>query len=346
MSNPRKNRPLLEVTDQELDDLRSRLRGTRWATPWPVEPWQAGTDPDELRRLVSYWADGYDWRAQEAAINALPSAFAEIDGLSLHYLHFEAERPGAQPILLINGWPSSFLELTGLAQRLSSPSQFGGSAQDAFTVIVPSLPGFGFSDQRPSLGQAPLTHDLLHTLMHDVLGFEKYAVHGSDLAPGSPAGWPRPIRKLSSVCTCSTWTRLRATTTPTSPPKMATSSRPSRPGSPPRRLRPSAQHPPTDAGPGLSDSPAGLLAWILEKYRAWSDSDGDASAHFGDDVLLTQASLYWFTNAISTSFRPYYERWHQIEPRLKRVEVPTALAFSRPTSAPRHRAAGSSAATT
>jgi hypothetical protein len=120
-----------------------------------------------LRRLVGYWAAGYDWRAHEATINALPSRFADLDGMLVHYLRFDAERDAARPIVLTNGWPSMFYELTELARRLSAPSQYGGNPQDAFTVIVPSIPGLTFSPQPASLEQALPTHELWHRLMHD-----------------------------------------------------------------------------------------------------------------------------------------------------------------------------------
>jgi len=180
--------PLLEVPDADLDDLQSRLRKTRWANPLPVTRWQAGTDGLELKRLVEYWASGYDWRTQEVAINALPSRFADIDGTSVHYLRFDGEREGALPIVLTNGWPSSFFELVELGHRLSMPSRYGGDAADAFTVIVPSLPGFTFSPQRPDQDVALPTHELWHRLMHDELGFERYGAHGGDLGAGI-TGW-------------------------------------------------------------------------------------------------------------------------------------------------------------
>ena len=172
--------PTLEVPDADLDDLQARLRKTRWAKPLPVTRWQAGTDGAELKRLVEYWASGYDWRTQEAAINALPSRYADIDGTPVHYLRFDGEREGALPIVLTNGWPSSFFELVELGHRLSMPSRYGGDAADAFTVIVPSLPGFTFSPQRPDPAALP-THELWHRLMHDELGFERYGAHGGDL---------------------------------------------------------------------------------------------------------------------------------------------------------------------
>src|SRR4051794_32202650 len=153
------NPPMIAVGDAELADLRARLESTRWAEPWPVDGWEAGTDPQELRRLTSYWARGYDWRAHEAAINALPSHLADLDGTPVHYLRFDGEHPHALPIVLTHGWPSSFLELTALADRLANPSRYGGAAEDAFTVIVPSLPGFAFSPQRPAIAGTQQTHD-------------------------------------------------------------------------------------------------------------------------------------------------------------------------------------------
>jgi pimeloyl-ACP methyl ester carboxylesterase len=178
------DRPVLAVTDAELGELRTRLAGTRWPAPWPVTGWAAGTDPVELRRLVAHWASGYDWRAHEAAINALPHRVADIAGTPVHYLRFDGEAPDALPIVLTNGWPSSFLELTGFAQRLATPSKHGGSAADSFTVIVPSLPGFAFSPQRPSLTDPGQTHELWHLLMREELGFTRYAAHGGDLGAG------------------------------------------------------------------------------------------------------------------------------------------------------------------
>jgi pimeloyl-ACP methyl ester carboxylesterase len=324
MTDPRQ---VLTVSDADLDDLRARLRGTRWAKPWPVDAWEGGTDGDELRRLVDYWASGYDWRKHEAAINALPSRFADVRETSVHYLRFDAERDGALPLLLANGWPSSFLELTGLADRLSAPSRYGGSPEDAFTVIVPALPGFGLSPQRPALGGTPLTHDIWHRLMHDVLGFERYGAHGSDIGAGECSrlaqAYPEAVAGVHL---------LDVADPPSFDPTGLTDEERAylvaekawfdaeRGYSHQQRTRP------LTLAQGLSDSPSGLLAWILEKYRAWSDCGGDVSTRFDDDFLLTQASLYWFTDTISTSFRPYYERNHELSPPVERVDVPTAVA--------------------
>jgi len=319
---------VLQVPDADVADLRARLRATRWATPWPVDAWEAGTDGVELRRLVAHWASGYDWRAHEAAINALPSGFADIDGTAVHYLRFDAERAGALPLVLVNGWPSSFLELVGLAERLSTPSRHGGRPEDAFTVVVPSLPGFGLSAQRPGLDTGPLVHDLLHRLMHDVLGFARYGAHGSDLGAGECSllaqAHPEAVVGLHL---------LSVADPPDADPGGATDAERAYLDAErawfdaERGYSHQQQTRPLTLAQGLSDSPAGLLAWILEKYRAWSDCAGDPAGRFGDDFLLTQASLYWFTGSISTSFRPYYERARGVTPRVERVEVPTAIAL-------------------
>ncbi|MFB4312022.1 epoxide hydrolase family protein [Actinomadura sp. GTD37] len=317
--------PLLAVPEEDLADLRSRLRRTRWPEPWPGTGWEAGTEIGELRRLVAHWASGYDWRAHEAAVNALPSHFADIGGTPVHYLRFDGEAPGSLPIVLTNGWPSSFLELTGLARRLAEPSRFGGAAADAFTVIVPSLPGFGPSPQRPRLAADEQTHDLWHRLMHDVLGFERYAAQGGDLGagitsrlaeahPGSVVGI-----HLMAVAGPPSYGDL----TPEERTYLASvAAWQAEEGGYQHQQRTR----PLSLAYGLSDSPAGLLAWLVEKYRAWSDSGGELAARFDDDFLLTQASLYWFTGTIGTSFRPYYEHARQLTPQVNRVEVPTAVA--------------------
>lgn len=320
--------PLISVSDDELDDLRTRLQRTRWPAAWPVDAWQAGTDTRELRRLVEYWANDYDWRAHEAAINALPSHFADIDGTPVHYLRFDGERKDALSIVLTNGWPSSFLELLALADWLANPSRHGGEPADAFTVIVPSLPGFAFSPQRATLDEPLQTHDLWHRLMHDELGFERYVAHGGDLGAGITSrlaeAYPDAVAAIHLMAVASPAAYDPASLTPEETEYLdSVRTWTAEEGG--------YQHEqgtrPLTLSYGLADSPTGLLAWIVEKYRAWSDCGGDLSARFDDDFLLTQASLYWFTGTISTSFRPYYEYAEGLTRRVERVDVPTAVAL-------------------
>ena len=174
----------LHVSDAELSELRRRVADTRWPAPWPTPPWEAGTDDAELRRLAAYWADGYDWRAAEDRINRLPSFEAEIGGRRLHYLKFDGERPDAVPIVLTNGWPSTFLEMVELAERLARPSEHDADPAVCFTVVVPSLPGFTFSEQRPTLPADLQTPEIWHQLMSGVLGYDRYFAHGGDLGAG------------------------------------------------------------------------------------------------------------------------------------------------------------------
>ena len=144
----------------DVEDLRARLRATRWPQAWPVVGWAAGVDLSELRDLVRYWAEDFDWAAAQHAVNDLPHRFADVGGQPVHYLRFDAETDAAPAIALSNGWPSSFFEMTALARRLAEPSQFGLAGQTAFTTVVPSIPGYGFSPQRPTLPADRPTHEL------------------------------------------------------------------------------------------------------------------------------------------------------------------------------------------
>lgn len=313
------------VSAADVSGLRDRLRNTRWAPRWPVDGWAAGTDEAELRRLVAYWADGYDWEAREREINDLPWAEVLLDGVPLRYLRFDAETAGALPVILTNGWPSTAVELVELARHLSTPSEHGGDAADALTVIVPALPGFPFSPQRPS--HEDQTHELWHRLMHDALGFDRYAAHGGDLGAGITSrlahAHPESVVGIHLLAVASP---LSIASDTLSAAERAYVESAERWHDEEGGYEHEQQTRPLSLAPALSDSPAGLLGWIVEKYRAWSDCGGDLSSRFSDDFLLTQASLYWFSNAISTSFRPYWEFATGRTARVGPVVVPTAVA--------------------
>ncbi|WP_028721827.1 epoxide hydrolase family protein [Patulibacter americanus] len=317
----------LRVPDAELEDLQRRLRATRWSEPWALPGWDAGTPQGELRRLVALWASDYDWRHHERALEALPSRAVDIDGTPVHYLHFAAEVPGALPLVLTHGWPSSVLELTALARRLATPSRYGGRAEDAFEIVVPSLPGFGWSPARPRVAAGTPTHELWHRLMYDELGHDRYGAHGGDLGAGvtSNLGGAHPEAVVGI--------HLLAVREPleVDPETLTAEERTFRESvaawsaGEGGYLHQQATRPVT-LSYGLSDSPVGLLAWILEKYRAWTDGEG-LPASLSDDFVLTQASLYWFTNTIGTSLRPYYEAAFNRSFAAPRVRVPTAVAL-------------------
>jgi pimeloyl-ACP methyl ester carboxylesterase len=317
----------LAIDESQLDDLRRRLSRTRPPAPVPAPPWSIGTDPAVVARLVRYWADGFDWRAQEASINALPQFTVAIGGSRVHLVRLRGEGEWPMPIVLTHGWPSTFLELTRLGERLANPSRYGGDPADSFDVVIPSLPGFAFSEPSPGWPAEPSTHELWHTLMHDVLGYERYGAHGGDLGAGVStrlaAAHPESVLGLHL---------LAAMEPPAVPDQELTDDERA-------HLAQLAQWQVEEGGyaheqqtrpmtlaAGLSDSPAGLLAWIIEKYRAWTDCGGDLSAAFSDDEILTQVSLYWLTNSIATSFRPYVER-HVFGHPWQPVTVPTGLAL-------------------
>lgn len=311
----------------DLEDLRRRLRATRWPEPWPETGWEAGTELAELRRLVAYWADGFDWEAEQRRIEALPWRSADLDGTPVAYLRFDAETPGSGlPIVLTNGWPSSALELVNLARRLSSPSSFGGDPSDARTVIVPALPGFPFSPQRPVLTDQ--THELWHRLMAVELGFPRYLAHGGDLGAGITSrlaqAHPDELAGIHLLAVAAPRSYDPATL---SDEERAHLERVQRWLADEGAYQHQHQTRPLTLAPALSDSPVGLLSWIVEKHRAWSDCGGVLSTRFSDDELLTVASLYWFTNAIGTSLRPYYEFAAGHTTRVDRVSVPTAVAL-------------------
>ena len=318
---------MIQVSDEELADLRGRLRATRWPHRWPMTGWGAGTDADELRRLVEYWTDGFDWRAREAMINALPSHEEAVAGTPVHYLRFdaeaeaEAEAEAAIPIVLTHGWPSTFLEQVGLARRLARPSEHGAAGESAFTAIVPSLPGFPFSPQRPGLPATPV-HELWHELMTR-LGFRRYLAHGGDLGAGISArlaaAHPDAVRGIHVLAVGDPEDQRDVTDE-----ERAYLAQADRWYADEGGYEHLQRTRPLSAAYALNDSPAGLLGWILEKYHTWTDHR-DGAPGLGDDLVLTQASLYWFTGAIAASFRPYWEH-RAFPPGPVAVTVPTGVA--------------------
>jgi pimeloyl-ACP methyl ester carboxylesterase len=291
--------------------------------------WAAGTDPSYLRQLASRWRDQFDWRAVERRLNGYDHFLADVGD---HQLHFVAVPPVAGhnsvvvPIILNHGWPSAFTEMLPLAERLSNPAAFGYSAEIVFDVVIPSLPGFLFS----TLPSGPLTReaigDDLHELMHDVLGHDRYAVFGGDIGGGA-ATWmgakhdanvigvhlihpPRPSEVVPPTSADEeaflTWSEESDRTDGAYSEIMLSR--------------------PDTIGAALIDSPTGLLAWIVDKYRDWSDSRGDLSNSFGPDELLEVASLYWFTQSIATSFRQYYD-WYRSRPRPP-ITAPVGVTLS------------------
>ncbi len=320
----------LHVADSVIADLRERLARSRFPDQPPGAPWATGTDVGYLKQLVEYWHSGFDWRAQEARLNAFPQFTVPLHGIDLHYLHVEGRGPKPMPLLLSHGWPGSVFEFVDIIPRLTDPARFGGDAADAFTVIAPSLPGYGlsFAPGQPRFGIEAVA-DCLAELMTGVLGYQRFAAQGGDWGAfvASRLGAVH-ADKLVGI-------HLNLLALRRDPKALgdATEEEKIYRGELETWLREETGYQwiqgtrPQTLAFGLSDSPAGLAAWIVEKFRAWSDCGGDIESVFTKDQLLADIGLYWFTGAIGSSFWPYYARMHGPWPIPEGgVHVPTGYA--------------------
>lgn len=308
------------VPDAVLDDLHHRIRATRWPDPAPGAPWDQGVDLDYLRGLLAYWADGFDWRAQEERLNRYPGFVAEVGDARIHFVHHRGGGDGV-PLVLTHGWPSTYVEMLGLVDRLG----------DRFDLVVPSLPGYGFSSRpaRAGVDRREVAR-LWHRLMQG-LGYERYGAYGGDFGAGVATYMAllEPERVAGIHLSTS---EMRPYTGPGSAPltaeEQAYVDHVARWDSTERGYSAVQSTRPQTLGYGLQDSPAGLAAWVLDKWRSWSDSNGDLDARFGRDALLTMLTVWWATGSITSSMRDYYDnRWHGHDPGPgDRVRVPTAMA--------------------
>ena len=308
----------VRVEERVLEDLHRRLRDTRWPDPAPGLPWSQGTDLDYLRALVDYWLEGFDWRREERRLNGYEQFVAEIDGVRVHYVH---QRSGRPPLLLTHGWPSSFAEMLPLVDRLSAD----------FDLVVPSLPGYAFSSRAAHVGvDRAYTARLWHRLMQG-LGYATYGACGGDFGAGVATSMaliePAPMTGIH-LSTPEVSPYLGPGSAPLTSAERAYLDHVARWDETERGYSAIQSTRPQTLGYGLNDSPVGLAAWLVEKWRAWSDSGGDVDAHIGRDNLLTTITLYWATGSITSSMRDYVDnRWHgsSIGPD-DRVRVPTAMA--------------------
>lgn len=303
----------LHVPDAALADLRERLARTRWPDQAPGEPWAYGTDLAYMRDLVDYWHGRFDWRAQEARLNAFPQYKVPLHGIELHYLHVPGQGPDPCPLLLLHGWPGSVLEFLELIPRLTDPGRFGGDPADAFTVVAPSLPGFGlsFAPGQPRFSAEAMA-DCLAELMTGTLGYGRFAAQGGDWGSfvASRLGFAYPERLIGVHLNLLPIRRDLAMVAEPAPEERAYLDELA------AWLKEETGYQwiqgtrPQTLAFALTDSPAGLAAWIVEKFRAWSDCGGEVESVFTKDHLLANIGLYWFTGAIGSSFWPYYARLH------------------------------------
>jgi pimeloyl-ACP methyl ester carboxylesterase len=316
----------IAIDEEILADLRARIRATRWPEPAPGEPWSQGTDLEYLGEVLAYWADGFDWRARERELNELSHFRADVDGVRIHFVHERAPGGKGVPLILTHGWPSSFLELLGLVPFL----------RDTFDLVIPSLPGYGFSERPARTGVTTrYTAGLWHRLMRG-LGYERYGAQGGD--------WGAAVSTFMALDDPEPMIGLHLSNLDNDP----YTGPGSRPLSEAERAYVADQQRwvdeehaysaiqstrPQTLAYGLNDSPAALAAWIIEKWRAWSDCGGDVESRFSRDFLLTNVTLYWVTQTIATSIRDYFDNNRFAETAIGPddfVRVPTAItSFSR-----------------
>ena len=331
-TGPEAVRPItIGVPDAVLDDLQDRLARARLPDQIPGTAWEYGTDGDYLVELLAYWQDGFDWRAQERRLNEFDHFLTEIDGVDVHFIHQRSPNLDATPLLLTHGWPGSFVEFTELIGPLTDPAAHGGDATDAFHVVVPSLPGFGLSGKPAERGYGPERMADIEAALMERLGYDRYGAQGGDwgaIIGRSLAGhYPDNVIGFHSNFILGGPGAGAGENGGATPEEMELRAERAAAFAEGRAYQNIQGTKPQTVGVGLNDSPAGLAAWIVEKFHGWSDNDGNVESAFTKDQLLTNITLYWVTGTITSSARIYYESRHTRSTRpVQYVEVPTAGA--------------------
>jgi epoxide hydrolase len=332
----------IQVSEDALSDLRVRLARTRFPGEIRGAGWDYGTELSYLRDLLTYWRERFDWRTAERRLNQFEQFTTTIDGLDIHFIHQRSRNPKAMPLAITHGWPGSVAEFTKIIGPLTDPAAHGGRAEDAFHVVAMSLPGFGFSGKPLDRGYGPeRMADTLAKLMAR-LGYTRYGVQGGD--------WGGVVSRFAAVNDRSHVVGLHSNFCLANPPAGAPNPNE---GMSPLELERLRQRQafgdtergyfliqstkPQTIGYSLDDSPAGLAAWVVEKFRSWCDCGGDVEKKFSKDELLTNIMLYWVTQSGASSARIYYENQRAVNPS-PRVEVPTGCAvFPREINIPPRR---------
>jgi epoxide hydrolase len=320
----------IQVADSVLSDLKQRLARTRFPGEISGSGWDYGTNLGYLKEVVTYWRDTFDWRAAERRLNQFDQFTTNIDGLDIHFIHQRSKNPNALALAVTHGWPGSVVEFTKIIGPLTEPTAHGGTASDAFHVVAISLPGFGFSGKPTERGYSPERIAGIIAKLMARLGYTKYGLQGGD--------WGSSISRFVALNDASHVAGLHLNFCLAGPPAGAKD--PNEGVTPAELERTRARSAffdnergyfleqstkPQTVGYGLDDSPAGLAAWIVEKFRSWSDSDGEVEKRFTKDELLTNITLYWVTQSATSSARIYYENL-RAKPPQGRVQVPTACA--------------------
>lgn len=319
----------IQVPETVLTDLKRRLAATRWPDEMPNSGWDYGTNLEYLKQLVAYWQDTFDWRTQERLLNSFPQFTAEVDGLRLHFIHVKGKGPRPMPLIISHGWPGSFFEMYKIIRPLADPASDNGDPEDAFDVIVPSLPGYGFSNRPRERGvDVVRIAELFMRLMTEVLEYPRFAAQGGDWGSfiSSQLGHAYPD-KLIGIHLNAVFVRPGPVHNEMTEEERGWREQWKRyqtDGSGYNRIQGTR---PQTLAYGLNDSPVGLAGWIVEKFRAWSDCHGNVESVYTKDELLTNIMIYWVTETINSSARLYYEVSHHRGFYQGRVHVPTGAAL-------------------
>jgi pimeloyl-ACP methyl ester carboxylesterase len=321
----------VNVPQPALDDLRARLARTRWPDEVDGAGWDYGANLAYMRELVKYWETDFDWRRHERAMNALPHFRAQVEGVGVHFIHVRGRGPAPMPLLVTHGWPSSFIEMLEIIPLLADPGAHGGDPADAFDVVAPSVPGFGFSD-RPGRGMTRSRVAALWAGLMDGLGYPRYAAHGNDIG-AVISGWlaydvPERLIALHTMMPGFPSPVIGEDAQPLTAAERAFAEVQARWMREEAGYNAIQETRPQTLAYGLHDSPAGLAAWIVEKWRAWTDPAGEMERYFSRDLLLANVTLYWVTETANAANRSYYERAREPRAITERIGVPTGVALS------------------
>ena len=316
------------ATDEQLADLHDRLAATRWPDAPDHPDWSIGADTVYLRELVDYWANEFSWSAQEESLATLPRFSVPIDGLDIHFVHARAASPDSLPLVLSHGWPDSFWRYSKVIPLLTDPGRHGGDPADAFDVVVPDIPGFGFS-QRPSHALDAIEVSRIWARLMEILGYQHFGAVGGDIGSSVSRFLALDFPdRVVAVHRMDAGLPVGASSYDLTPEERRWIADATAWGAEEGAYAAMHRTKPQTAATALNDSPAGLAAWIVEKLRAWSDCGGDIESVFTKDEILTNVSIYWFTSTIGSSMRMYRAN-AQIgaEQLARRIEVPSGYSL-------------------